>query len=477
MSPSQQYERNIAMSNVKNAIDTLQKHYEELPYPHREPEDEKKRVVCTDKDVLAAINHFCFQGKKDFNNSRMLVAGAGTGDATIYLAEQLQQFDNCELIYLDLSSASMAVAKERAKMRGLNNIKWIQGSLLDLPTMDIGKFDYINCCGVLHHLPDPDEGLRALASVLQDDGAIGIMVYAKYGRLAVYPLQEMMRMINSDTDDVQEKIRRAKVAIDSLPKNHWFFQSPNVIRDEVKKGDQHIYDILLHSCDRSYSVPEIFDFAESAGLCVGDFSGMQQIFGKMTYDPAVYVKDPKMVESFKEKSLKDRLSISEILHGHLFKHSVYFHFTPLNIPELFGEDMSFIPSYSPAVFPEEKNKDAFLQGILNVKVGEKVAINVNQSKASFVKSKYLDDIIANIDGTKTVKEIFDTILNKHEKDDRDACFEQIKSDLTNYYNILHNYQMMFLRDKSLPPFQYSFEMQKRVKKMYEEESTNAKATA
>ena len=30
--------------------------------------------------------------------------------------------------------------------------------------MPIGQFDYIDCTGVLHHLPDPAAGMRALAA-------------------------------------------------------------------------------------------------------------------------------------------------------------------------------------------------------------------------------------------------------------------------------------------------------------------------
>ena len=83
----------------------------------------------------------------------------------------------------------MDIAKQRASIRGLNNITWMHTSLLDLPSLDIGKFDYINCSGVLHHLESPQEGLAALNSVLKQDGAILIMVYAKYGRTAIYQIQ------------------------------------------------------------------------------------------------------------------------------------------------------------------------------------------------------------------------------------------------------------------------------------------------
>jgi 2-polyprenyl-3-methyl-5-hydroxy-6-metoxy-1,4-benzoquinol methylase len=43
---------------------------------------------------------------------------------------------------------------------------------------------------VLHHLADPDAGLRALRSVLKPEGAIDLMVYARYGRTGISMLQD-----------------------------------------------------------------------------------------------------------------------------------------------------------------------------------------------------------------------------------------------------------------------------------------------
>ena len=58
-----------------------------------------------------------------------------------------------------------------------DKVKFIQGSLLDCKEMEIGEFDYVDSCGVLHHLPDTEAGFKALDSVLKPDGGMGIMVY------------------------------------------------------------------------------------------------------------------------------------------------------------------------------------------------------------------------------------------------------------------------------------------------------------
>ena len=69
----------------------VRRQYEALPYPARNPADEQKRLVQTWLDDLPMVNHYGFAGRQSFGPGfRVLVAGGGTGDATIYLAEQLK---------------------------------------------------------------------------------------------------------------------------------------------------------------------------------------------------------------------------------------------------------------------------------------------------------------------------------------------------------------------------------------------------
>ena len=150
---------------VPSPMDEVRAQYEALPYPPRDPRDEAIRLITGTPSHILEINHYLFSGRLNFTRPfRALVAGGGTGDACIMLAQQLAD-RRCpgEVVYLDLSTASRQICEGRAKARGLRNINFLTGSLLDLPSMPIGQFDYIDCTGVLHHLPDPAAGMRALA--------------------------------------------------------------------------------------------------------------------------------------------------------------------------------------------------------------------------------------------------------------------------------------------------------------------------
>ena len=83
---------------MNSSLSPVHEQYEALPYPSRDPAEERQRLLATWLDSLAMINHYCFAGEQDFKNGfRILVAGGGTGDTTICLAEQLRGTNACLL--------------------------------------------------------------------------------------------------------------------------------------------------------------------------------------------------------------------------------------------------------------------------------------------------------------------------------------------------------------------------------------------
>ena len=301
-----------------SSLDDVRAQYEALPYPPRDPRDEAIRLITGTPSHILEINHYLFAGRLNFNRPfRALVAGGGTGDACIMLAQQLAD-RRCpgEVVYLDLSTASRAICEARAKARGLRNIQFLTGSLLDLPNMNIGLFDYIDCTGVLHHLPDPTAGMKALAAVLQPEGGVGVMLYGQYGRTGVYPLQEMLRTLAPPSMATEDRIAMAKRLIRFLPTTNLFRRNP-YLNDHVTGGDSGLYDLLLHSIDRAYTVPEIADLTSGAGLRVVAF------LEPVRYEPATYMSDPVIARQTSSLPLLERAAFAERLSGNLRTHVFY----------------------------------------------------------------------------------------------------------------------------------------------------------
>ena len=306
----------------KQTTTLVKQQYEALPYPPRSPADETQRLVRTVGDDLAELNHYCFKARQSFRDHfRCLVAGGGTGDAAIFLAEQLRDTD-AEIVYLDMTEASRQIAEQRAQVRGLNNIRWISASLLDIPKLDLGSFDYINCSGVLHHLADPQEGLRSLASALREDGALFLMLYARYGRRGVYDLQQIFHALLPHELPIADKIAEARALLAQLPPSNYFQRNRDQWEAEIGAagyGDAGLYDLLLHSQDRAYDVDAIYDLLQCAGLKLIGFTGPQ----KRNYQLKQLLGHPSTLRLCEKLSQREQYSVAEKLAGNIIKHSFY----------------------------------------------------------------------------------------------------------------------------------------------------------
>lgn len=53
-------------AKYKKDLKQVQDHYLDYPYPHRDPEDDKKRLMKVYADYLGEISHWLFEGKKGF---------------------------------------------------------------------------------------------------------------------------------------------------------------------------------------------------------------------------------------------------------------------------------------------------------------------------------------------------------------------------------------------------------------------------
>jgi 2-polyprenyl-3-methyl-5-hydroxy-6-metoxy-1,4-benzoquinol methylase len=104
---------------------------------------------------------------------------------------------SARVVGIDISEASLGFAEEHIRTLWLDNIE-----LHCLPIAQrrsLGRdfdFDFVQCTGVIHHLADPVAGMRALGSVLRQDGALMVMMYAEYGRYGIYMLQELCRTLS-----------------------------------------------------------------------------------------------------------------------------------------------------------------------------------------------------------------------------------------------------------------------------------------
>ena len=295
----------------------LAEQYEAYPYPARDAADEARRLVVGSPSHLREIDHWVFGAARPRTRPlHALVAGGGTGDGTIMLAQHMATLGQPgRVTYLDRSLAASAVAKARAKVRGLD-IAWVEASLLELPGSGVGPFDYIDCCGVLHHLPDPAAGLRALLSVLAPGGGLGLMVYAPYGRTGVYELQHALRLLAPEDERPPARLDAARRVMRHLPDSAWLRRN-TLFADHLTGGDAGLYDLLLNPRDQAFTVGALQSLLSGAGLAVTAW------MEPMRYDPALYLPDAKLRARIAQLGPVERAALAEALCGNMSTHVVY----------------------------------------------------------------------------------------------------------------------------------------------------------
>jgi SAM-dependent methyltransferase len=292
--------------------------YEAFPYPARDPREEAGRLIVGSPSHLREVDHWIFGSCRPATVPlHALVAGGGTGDGTIMLAQQLAAAGRPgSVTWLDRSGAARKVAEARAAVRKLENVRFAEGSLLELAGSGLGPFDYIDCCGVLHHLPDPLAGLRALVSVLAPGGGLGLMVYAPHGRTGVYMLQDALRLLAPEGEAPAARVDVAKRLWKHAPETAWLRRNP-WITDHISGGDAGIYDLLLNPRDVAFTVPQLAALVAAAGLRV------QCWVEPVRYDPDTWLPDPRLRARTAALGPVERAAAAEAITGNMGIHIVY----------------------------------------------------------------------------------------------------------------------------------------------------------
>lgn len=238
--------------------DQVARLYEQLPYP--EPaaslhEWHRTRRHLPDPER----QHLVFWPDRNYPKGLdILIAGCGANQA----AELAFHNPTARVLGIDVSAASLASQQRLKDMHGLSNLELRRHPIEEAARLG-RDFDLIISTGVLHHMSDPDVGLRALGGLLRLDGVMSLMLYSKHGWYAVRVLWEFFEKIGLDLSRASIEVIRETLHL--VPQNH-------PIRNYIalEPGDLHsdsgIADSFLHPRARTYSVPEILGMVDRADL-------------------------------------------------------------------------------------------------------------------------------------------------------------------------------------------------------------------
>ncbi len=247
-------------AEAARVAEKVREFYERHPYPPPVDDLDRYRRLWDDPRRRRVDAHLFWPAKPYREDRSVLVAGCGTSQAAKYAL----RWPRAKVTGIDVSASSIRHTEKLRRTYRLENLEVRQIAVERAGEMG-RRFDRVVTTGVLHHLPDPDAGLRSLRDVLEPGGAMHLMVYAPYGRAGVYMLQEYCRRLGIGT--TTSEIRDLAASLRALPPDHPLVpllrHAPD-FRDEAA-----LADALLHPRDRPYSVPQLFDFIRDAGLQFG----------------------------------------------------------------------------------------------------------------------------------------------------------------------------------------------------------------
>jgi SAM-dependent methyltransferase len=188
----------------------------------------------------------------------ILIAGCGTNQAAVFAYRN----PDAKVVGIDISQPSLDHQHYLKDKHGLSNLTLHRLPIEEVPTLGL-DFDLIVSTGVLHHMADPSVGMKALGRALRPDGAIGLTLYARYGRFGVETLQSVFRDLGLRQDETSVRVVKETMSI--LPADHTV-QSYLRLEGQELQYDGAIVDTFLHGRDRSYTVDDCIDLVTSAGL-------------------------------------------------------------------------------------------------------------------------------------------------------------------------------------------------------------------
>ncbi|MGO9926556.1 MAG: class I SAM-dependent methyltransferase [Mycobacterium sp.] len=239
--------------------DVVSRQYERWRYPRPIPDLEALPDGTWYWFDPSAFHRMLWPDREYQPDLDILIAGCGTNQAAVFAYKN----PGAKVVGVDISQPSLDHQRYLKDKHGLWNLELHLLPIEELPTLGL-DFDLIVSTGVLHHMADPSAGMKALAGCLRKDGAIGLTLYAKYGRTGVEMLQSIFRDMGLRQDEVSLQI--VKDAISLLPAEHPLQTYFRAEGDWELQYDAAVVDTFLHGRDRSYDVDDCLDLVTSAGL-------------------------------------------------------------------------------------------------------------------------------------------------------------------------------------------------------------------
>ncbi|BBD59091.1 hypothetical protein NIES2109_18700 [Nostoc sp. HK-01] len=336
------------MSDSQSVSAAVAKLYNTYPFPPEPLLDEPPPGYNWRWNWLAAYN-FCTGQRPQKQNIRILDAGCGTGVGTEYLVHLNPQ---ASVVGIDLSAGALAVAQERCQRSGANHVEFHHLSIYDVEQLP-GEFDFINCVGVLHHLPDPIRGIQALAKKLAPGGFMHIFVYGELGRWEIQLMQKAIALLQGEQrGDYRDGVQVGRKIFSSLPENNRIVKYEKQRWAMENQRDECFADMYVHPQEVDYNVETLFELIDASGLEFIGFSNpgfwqLDRLLGKA----------PELIERAENLNQRQLYRLIELLDPEVTHYEFFLGRPPIIKTDWSNDDtlLAAIPELNPCIdgFPSQ----------------------------------------------------------------------------------------------------------------------------
>jgi len=300
------------VDNLENKVEDVYNRYL-YPCPNSIPQNRS--------ELLNLVKIIKMEGVCSFENRKVLDAGTGTGHRLI---ELVKNFPNNKFKAIDFSQKSLDTAKQVAKSAKCDEISFEKSNILK-DIKSLGCFDTIFCMGVLHHLVDPDLGLKNLSSILSDNGLIFAYVYGKYGSADRIKQKNIVKsLLGKSVGDFEKGIELVKELDIKNSSYGW-----NIKAGSNEEEDVLIVDSLLNVNEKLYDFEELDRLMTQSGLYGYSIFGVTVKDVGLLFESREEVENPMMLaqtnldkiqkskiamDSYKKLNIKEKCKLLELLY-------------------------------------------------------------------------------------------------------------------------------------------------------------------
>ncbi len=349
---------------------------------------------------------FCTGQKPKKQDIRILDAGCGTGSSTDYLVHLNPQ---ASVVGIDLSSGALQVAKERCNRSGASRVEFHHLSIYDVGKLE-GEFDFINCVGVLHHLPDPIRGIQNLALKLAPGGIMHIFVYAELGRWEISLMQRAIAIFQgNERGNYKDGVKIGRQLFASLPENNRLVKYERERWAFENQRDECFADMYVHPQEVDYNIDTLFELIEASGLEFLGFSNwgywdIKRLLGK----------SPELVERAINLNDQELYRLIELLDPQISHYEFFLGRPPLQKVDWSDDQLllAAVPELSPCIqgWPSENIFDGDYK-LVNLSREEYEFLQACDNGANSQSQLTVGEILTNVPvGLETVRSLQSKLL-------------------------------------------------------------------